>query len=196
MKEYTTDSQLFARIFSLYKEPFISFANSYVNDRAVSEDIFIDSMINYWEKRHEFSEDLNIPAYLLTCIKNRALNHLRHLEAVNESEITLTDHYNRELKFRISSLESCEPEGLFSEEIMAIVECSLKKMPEQTAHIFKKSRFEYLSNKDIASEESLTIKAVEYHITKALKILRKELHDYLPFLLILLFFSFMIKLIK
>ena len=53
------------------------------------------------------------------------------------------------------------------------------------------SRFENKTVKEIADETNLTIKGVEYHITKALKALRINLKDYLPlFYFFLNFFIF------
>ena len=42
------------------------------------------------------------------------------------------------------------------------------------------SRFEQKSGKEIAEELGITVKGVDYHIAKALKVLRVSLKDYLP----------------
>ena len=64
----------------------MSFANSYVRDPIVAEDIYVESMMQYWEKRTELPTDINVPAYILTSVKNRALNYLRHLGVRTEAE--------------------------------------------------------------------------------------------------------------
>lgn len=179
MKERLTDSYLFEKLFNQYRESFILFANSYIRDMIAAEDIYVEAMMNYWEKRSNLPPETNIPAYILMSVKNKALNYLRHLNIKAEAEEHFINHSLRELNFRISSLESCDPSELFSNEISEIIEDALKKLPEQTCIIFKKSRFDSKSNREIAVEESLTIKAVEYHITKALKVLRNELKDYM-----------------
>ena len=53
-------------------------------------------------------------------------------------------------------------------------------MPENTKKIFTLSRLNDLTNKEIANELGISIKDVEYHISKALKYLRISLKDYLP----------------
>lgn len=45
------------------------------------------------------------------------------------------------------------------------------------------SRYEGKSYQTIAKETNLSVKSVEFHISKALAALRKELKDYLPALL-------------
>ena len=93
----------------------------------------------------------------------------------------------RELQIRLSSMEACNPESIYSDEIQTIVDSTLATLPLLTQQIFKMSRFENKSVQEIASETSLTQKGVEYHITKSLKALRSSLKDYLP----LFYFFFM-----
>ncbi len=185
MEEQLTETRLFSTLFEQYKEPFISFANSYIRDRTVAEDIYVEAMMQYWEKRHELPSDTNIPAYILTSVKNRSLNHLRHMSVRTEAEEQLFSHSIKELNFRISSLESCDPSELFTIEIREIIQRTLDELPKQTRVIFYKSRYENKTNNEIAEELSVNIKTVEYHISKTLKALRTRLKDYLPLLIFL-----------
>ena len=91
---------------------------------------------------------------------------------------------------RISSLEACEPETLFSNEVQELVNQALAKLPEKSRHIFIMSRYEGKKYQTIASETNLSVKSVEFHISKALDLLRKELKDYLPCLLFVLDFFY------
>ena len=185
MEELETQTKLFATLFERYKEPFTSFANSYIRDIAAAEDIYVEAMMLYWEKRQDLAADTNIPAYILTAVKNKALNHLRHVDVKTEVEVQLFNHTARELNFRISSLESCDPTELFSLEMQEIISRTLNDLPEQTRLVFFKSRYENKSNREIAEELGISLKTVEFHITKALKVFREKLKDYLPLLLIL-----------
>lgn len=175
----------FAAFFERCKEPFTQFANSYLRDRAAAEDIYVESMMQYWERRHELAAGANAAAYVLTTVKNRALNHLRHREVRMETEEMLYDQGSRELAFRIATLESCDPSELFTVEIQRLVRQTLAQLPEQTRLIFYKSRFEGKSNREIADEMGMSVKNIEYHISKALKSLRLQLRDYLPLLFLL-----------
>jgi RNA polymerase sigma-70 factor (ECF subfamily) len=66
-----------------------------------------------------------------------------------------------------------------------IVNKAIGELPPQTREIFIKSRYREKSHKEIAEELNLSTKAVEYHITKALKTLRVSLREYSTFLLLL-----------
>lgn len=186
MTDRDSDTRLFVSLFEQYKEPFTLFACSYIRDREAAEDIFAEAMMQYWEKRRELAGDTNIPAYILTSVKNRALNHLRHLHVRTETEDRLYAHAQRELNFRIASLESCDPAELFTAEMKTIVQNTLQRLPEQTRLIFYKSRFENRTNREIAEEMGISIKTVEFHISKALKVFRTTLKDYLPLLVLFL----------
>lgn len=174
----------FSSLFERFKRPYILFAYSYVKDMREAEDIYMDTMMRFWENRKELPDNLHIPSYLLTAVKNRALNALRQQNVRNDAGQFLSDHQLRELNFRISSLEDCEPSELFTEEIRRIIDDSLRNLPEYTRIIFFMSRYENKTNKEIARELDINIKTVEYHITKTLKVLRANLKDYLPLLLL------------
>ena len=88
---------------------------------------------------------------------------------------------------RISSLEACEPETLFSNEVQELVNQALAKLPEKSRHIFIMSRYEGKNYQTIAN---LSVKSIEFHISKALNLLRKELKDYLPCLLFVVDFFY------
>ena len=64
----------------IIRHVFLNFANTYVRDWDVAEDITTEALIYYWENRNTLSEVSNIPAYILTIIKNKSLNYLRHLQ--------------------------------------------------------------------------------------------------------------------
>ena len=64
----------FNQLFTDYKGRFVHFANTYVGDSMVAEDIAIESLMYYWENRGKLASDSNVPAYILTVIKHKCLN--------------------------------------------------------------------------------------------------------------------------
>ncbi|MDR2916338.1 MAG: RNA polymerase sigma-70 factor [Tannerella sp.] len=173
----------FSYIFELYRKPYVQFAYSYIRDMDDAEDIYMDVILHFWENRDHISTDVHIPSYLLTAVKNRSLNYLRQQQTRSGIHERMFDHGMRELNFRISTLEDCEPVELFSEEIKLIINDTLARMPEQTRQIFFMSRYGNNTNKEIAEKLNLNIKTVEYHISKVLRILRVNLKDYFPLIL-------------
>lgn len=163
---------------SYYKKAFF-FAKSYVHNDLVAEDIASESLIRLWEKLKTETIDY-IEPLLLTILKNKALDYLKHEEVKRTAFESMADWHNHELSIRISALEACDPNEIFSKEVERIVHDTLNLLPEQTHQIFLLSRFESKSNKEIAEEIGISVKGVEYHVTKALKVLKVALKDYLP----------------
>lgn len=180
------DHGFFTVLFERYKEPFTRFANSFVRDRAVAENLFVDALVDYWQRRDALPADTNVPAYLLTSVRNKALNHLRHLRIRERSSDELMRRTQSELDFRISSLEDFTTQSLFTDEIREIVRRTLDELPERTRRVFEMSRFENRRNAEIAAELNLSVKTVEFHIGKVLKVLRVRLKDYLLVFLVFL----------
>lgn len=180
----------FNQFFLEYQQRFVHFAVTYVHDEAVAEDIVIESMMYYWENKERLAADTNIPAYVLTAIKHKCIDHLRHRQLHQEISDEISRLYAWELSSRILSLEEFEPGEIFTREIQEIVDAVLSALPEQTRRIFVMSRYENKSHKEIAESLGITTKGVEFHISKATKVLRLALKDYLPAALL---FSIFIK---
>lgn len=182
-----SDSNQFSELYSDYFQKSYLFAKSYLHDKEAAEDIASDSIMKLWEKIRSEQVD-NINALLLTIIKNSSLDYLRK-EAVRYKVHDLVLSYqSHELDFRISTLEECDPSHIYSKEIQDIIDNSLSMMSAQSREIFQMSRYEHLSNKNIASTLNLSVKSVEYHIAKVLTLLRNNLKDYLPSTLFLFYF--------
>lgn len=165
---------------SYYKKSFL-FAKSYVHDDLAAEDIASESLIRLWErlKAGDVEERYVLPL-LLTILKNKSLDYLKHEEVKRNAFEAMADWQRQELSIRTSALEACNPDEIFSDEVEKIVSTTLTALSEQTRRAFALSRFENKSNKEIAEEMGISVKGVEYHISKALKTLRAALKDYLP----------------
>lgn len=171
---------------SSYRKCF-AFAKSYVHRNEVADDIASESMVKLWEQFDTIDNIQNIQAFLLTIVKNLCLNYLHREQLKIQTHDKIFNSALREIELRITSLESCNPEVLFSKEVSLIFEKTLAEFPEQTRKVFEMSRIEYMSNKEIAEALGITVKGVDYHISKAIKKLKISLKDYLPALLFLLY---------
>lgn len=172
----------FDEIYHTYFQRSFLFAKSYLQDDDAAKDAASEAMITLWKTMKEQSVD-NVKAFLITIIRNYCLNVLRHEKLRLQVEEHLQNHRMYELEFRISSLQACNPSDLYSEEILSLLHRTLESFPEQTRRIFLMSRYENKPVKEIAAEMNISVKGVDYHISKALKELRVVLKDYLPFLL-------------
>lgn len=183
------DLKEFNRFFTAYQRRFIHFACTYVCDEAVAEDIVIESMMYYWESRNRLPDDTNVPAYVLTSVKHKCIDHLRHCQLHQEASDEIARLQDWELSVRLRSLEDFEPSEIFTKEIQEVVDRALKGLPERTRSIFIMSRYENKTHKEIAGLLGISVKSVEFHITKATRVLRLALKDYLPASLFLFYLN-------
>ena len=169
----------FSDIYTNYYKRSFLFVKSYVRDDMVAEDIVLEALIRLWETSKK--ETVEYPlSLLLSILKNGSLNYLKHQDVRQAAMETISSKMIHDLNYRITTLQACDPEEIFSSEISRIIQETLQSLPEQTRRIFEMSRYESLPVKEIAEELSLNSKSVEYHITKSLKALRIALKDYLP----------------
>ncbi len=66
---------------------------------------------------------------------------------------------------------------IFSQELQKKVIDLIDELPPQCRNVFKMSREKGYTNKEIATELQISVRAVEFHITKALAFLRQHLED-------------------
>lgn len=175
-----------SKLFEEYKPRFEAFARSYVREAAVAEDLVMESFCQFLQRMNEnrIIDESNIPAYILTIVRNQCLDWLarrkRHFAAANE----LYAEQIRQVDFDIRSLRNLNIEQLFVDEVAEAVRKTLETMPTLTRVIFEKLCYEEKSYKEIVEELQVSPAKVDNERRKALKILRRELSKYLAVALI------------
>ena len=175
----------FNKLFNDYYEQFVYFAMGYVKEEEKAQDFVSDAFAAYWEVLDTLPPETNAPGYILTIVKNKCLNYLQHKKVKLKADQEINEQAQWALSIRINTLEACNPDKIFSQEILQIIENTLQRLPERTSKIFKMSRFDNLSHKEIAEKLNLSTKSIEYHISKTLGELRIHLKDFLTVILVL-----------
>lgn len=173
----------FQIIFNKYYQGLVRFSCSYTEDSDAAENIVQDSFVVLWEKREILEEDSNLHALLVQIVKLKVWNYIEKQRRRALVERSLYDSAVREMNLKLYTLDSIHTTSLYIEDIKKIIEETLAELPELTQTIFRMSREEYLSNKEIAQRINLSEKSVEFHISKTIKKLRLSLSPYLRFIL-------------
>lgn len=134
-----------------------------------------EAMVILWKRIQDGEQIEKLMPFLFTTIRNLALNYLKHKQADIRAREGMGSDRDRELQLRLNSLNECAPSLLYQADIRKIIDDALSRLGGRTETIFRLSRFQDMTNREIAVELGISEKAVEYHISKALKELRISL---------------------
>lgn len=169
------DRAVYEMVFREHYRPLCAFARTFLTDPDEAEEVVQNVFVALWEKRHAIEVEASLRSYLFRSVRNASLNRIKHDKV--------------RLEHRAQTLYTANTESVFNhmdmQELEARLAAALNKLPEQCRRVFELSRFQEMRYSEIAEHLEISPKTVENHMGKALKILREELHDYLPLILLL-----------
>lgn len=177
------------KFYDTYYRKCYVFAKSYIHDDLAAMDIASESLIKLWEVS-KFQTLESAPKLLFEISKNKCLDYLKHEKIKRSAMEEMSVLADKELEFRISTLECSDTNKIFAADIHSIIEKTLSQLPEQTRLIFEEYRFQGKEKQEIAKKYNISVKGVDYHLSKALQILRIALKDYSPIIIFLIFNRF------
>ncbi len=168
------DKQSFERIYLYFTPRLKAFLTQYISKENEAEELVQDCFVELWERRDKFREDTNIAAWLYTVSKNKALKQLAK-EATRQRYINHEKY--TETNLQLDALSKLDILSFDDENVIKRIELSFQKLSDAVRTVLYKRRFEGKTTKEVAEELGISIKTVEAHTTKALKILRADLKD-------------------
>jgi len=164
----------FESLFRLNFEALCKFGMTYINDLDPVKDLVHEVFVKLWERMDKMPKNTNFKGYLYTSVRNRCFNYLRdrkqHLQ-IEDTEV---------------SAGNGEPQTLMAQELKREIDFAMNLIPDKCREIFRLSREEELTYAEIARKQNISVKTVEAQVSKALKILRNHLSDFLSVMIILL----------
>ena len=170
---YSGDQEAFDKLYLMCINPLIDFLDLILHSRDDAEELSQDIFLKLWKERSARKID-NFPAYLYKMARSAAFNHLQHNKVVEKYK-NFAQNYNYEY-------ENSPDEVLIGNELALMIELSLNNMPEQRKRVFEMSRYEGLSNKEIAAKLNISTDTVRVHIHNVTKELEKIISLSLLFL--------------
>ena len=161
---------------SLFRDHFEALsrlAMKYIGDFDNSKDIVHEVFASFWQKFDALPADTQYKSYLFTAVRNRSFNYLRD----QKKHLHIMD---AEMQISPASEDSVEAKELARE-----IEYGLNLLPERCREVFELSRFEEMKYAQIAEHLDISIKTVEGQMSKALRLLREHLQDFLVLVIIL-----------
>lgn len=156
------DERILIEIYNRYWEKMLAVAFNRLGNQQEAEECVQDVLFKLWNLREDFElNKLELNNYLSRAIRNQAFNILdkRHRERLrSENHIPIVD------------VNPLSPErALLIRELQQQIDNSINALPPQCKIVFKLSRQEGLSNKEIAQTLNLSENTVKSHLKKANK---------------------------
>ncbi len=154
----------FRELFDRYWEKLYIAAYKVLGDEMVCEDIVQDIFLDLLVRSSGIKIE-NVKAYLYQAVRFQVAGHIKKLRFVDKRAEIIESHVVG------NNIE----EQISSGEVQSILDESISLLPNRCREVFCLSRFEDLSNKEIANKLGISVFTVETHMKKALKSLRKSL---------------------
>ncbi len=154
----------FDELYARYWEKLFSFALKIANDQQIAEDIIQEIFVMLWEKKEQLSVE-HISSYLHQSVKFQVAKNIRKIKLTDKQEEIIEN----------IAFERSSEDLLVLNELHSQIDASIGQLPPRCQEIFKLSRFESLSNQEIAQKLKISVRTVETQISIALRHLKKHI---------------------
>ncbi len=172
----------FETLFRRYYASVCAYAARFV-DIEDAEDVADDVMVWLWEKRAGLDIQTTFRQYLFTMVYHRACKVAMRNRLAQETAVYMDEYRKRH--------ELNDDDFMLAEELKERIKKAIASLPETYRDAFLLHRFEGKSYKEIAEIFNMSPKTIDYRIQQALKLLRKELGDYLPAVVLAVVMSYL-----
>ncbi|WP_442589287.1 RNA polymerase sigma-70 factor [Pedobacter sp. AW31-3R] len=163
------DKQTFETVYHMYWEKIYAICYNNIHETEPAKEMVQDIFKSLWERRAEL-ELGNINNYLIRAAKFKAFEYIRN-------KVSQQKHICNKFE-GCSHSSNCTEEKINYNNLKEKVNVLVDTLPCQCRRVFKMSREQGMSNKQIASSLLISERAVEYHMTKALGVLRVNLSNH------------------
>lgn len=186
----TENTDITGLIRQLFEQRYIqlhNYARRFVDSDDEADDVVADVFLELWQNRGHLDFSRNILSYLYRATSARALNVLRH-KGVAPVRIDLLESINATRMEHFALYE--ENTTIEQHEMHAQIEDAINSLPDKCREVFRLSYIHGLKNQDIADTMNVSVRTVEAHMYKALRLLREKLRHLLVLAIFFNFFNF------
>ena len=161
------DAVAFDAIYHMYSKKLYNFACGLLKDPDSAGELVQEVFVNLWEKRNQIDTQFNFENYIFTITYNSIRKFFRKKSMENKVKDFL-------LKNSPEAIENTDDSIIF-DELLVLANQTIEKLPPKRKTVYKLSRQEEMSIKEIAGKLNISTRTAESHLAKALKFLKEEL---------------------
>lgn len=165
------ERQAFTLLYRRYWEDLFVTVAKTLRGKEEAADVVQDVFLSLWNRRNELNLKGSLAAYLHTSVRYKCIHYI-------EKNITRRDYLVHFAEVIIKSVSSNAEINLQVKEIEHTVNKTIAGMPPKMQEVYKLSRNEHLSHKEIAENMSISVETVKKHIHHALHLIRRDLLPY------------------
>lgn len=169
------DEQAMIFLYRLYWKNLYTSAYKILKDNETCQDIIQDIFIRIWHKRDQLNITHSIEAYLFASVRYDVYRKIRETKRYEPIVDEMAD--------TIAASKGLD--AMEYKELESHIESVIDTLPAKCKEVYRLSRNELLSHKEIAEKLDISTNAVRNHINKALHYLRKSMHQLSIFLIML-----------
>lgn len=161
------DALAFDELFEQYGKKLYGFALSYLKTENEAEELVQEVFVRLWENRKSLKPDQTFRSYLFTIALNQIRKYfrkkaiaIRHLSQLDQTDFD----YDNQTEEKIDYAST-----------LSRIEQVIEQLPSRKKLIFKKSRIDGKTSKEIAEELNITAGTVDNQVSEAMKIIRETL---------------------
>ena len=151
-----------------------------MKDLDIAREIVQEVFANLWEKRETIEIDRSPKSYLGKAVRNRCLNYLRDNKKFDAGMLEIEDLGDDHVYE--------EHDQLVEDELKMKIDDAVNDLPDKCRQIFIRSKLENKKYQEIADEMKISVKTVEAQMSKALRIMRDKLSEYIGVLILIIAF--------
>jgi RNA polymerase sigma-70 factor (ECF subfamily) len=140
-----------------------------------AEDLIQDVFVELWMKKDTMTMDNGIQSYLYKAVYTRALNVLKHRSVKDRHAATTEEIDRKRMEYYLPYEQNETIKRIEDRELRAKIREAIDQLPGKCKAVFKLSYLHDMKNKEIADTLGISLRTVEAHIYKALRMLRASL---------------------
>ena len=158
------DQQAYTEIYKAYFPLLFQFAMRFLKMKPAAEDVCNEVFLNLWKNRHSLPAVQSLQAYLISAVRNRSINALKHLAR--------SQAFVEEVKHSFPSHNLDAEAEFLGKEYLAFVKRGITELPGRAQEVFRLCREEGCSYEEVSSRLGISRDAVKWHMVVSMKKLK------------------------